>query len=116
MNTLMAKSTDPLSAKPGHQVRQEVLPGMLMWEHKNVTLRRFVKHLWRLARARDVVWDPKDLMPSLASPVLLSYYYFLCYRQKLELPDLFQWHLIWEPSPDSLEGRDNGETSEACIS
>ncbi|KAE8376402.1 hypothetical protein BDV26DRAFT_265667 [Aspergillus bertholletiae] len=86
----------------GYEVQKEVLPGMLMWEHKNVTLKRYLRHIWRVIKAQDVVWNWLDLMPSLASPFLLTYYYKLCHRHKLTLPELFQWDLIWEPSDEQL--------------
>ncbi|KAL6238421.1 hypothetical protein BDW75DRAFT_201735 [Aspergillus navahoensis] len=95
--------TNPPRGKLGCDIPREVLPGMLMWEHKDVNIRRYLNHMWRLVRARDVVWDWIDMMPSLASPVLLTYYYILCHRHKLELPDLFQWHVIWEPTEESLK-------------
>ncbi|KAL4932553.1 uncharacterized protein BDV17DRAFT_254670 [Aspergillus undulatus] len=101
--TMDKEFTEPPRGKLGTEIRREVVPGMLMWEHKDATMRRYLKHMWRLVRARDIVWDWVDVMPSLASPVLLTYYYILCHRHELELPDLFQWHLIWEPTKESLE-------------
>ncbi|RHZ55343.1 hypothetical protein CDV55_102000 [Aspergillus turcosus] len=93
----------PPHTSQGREVRREVIPGMLMWEHKHVTLERYLKHVWRLVSARDIIWNWSDLMPSLASPFLLTYLYTLCRWRKLTLPDLFQWDLIWEPQKESLE-------------
>ncbi len=99
----MDEFTDPPRGRRGKEIRREVFPGMLMWETKGVNVRRYLRHMWRLVRARDVVWDWADVMPSLASPVLLTYYYILCRRHQLQLQDLFQWHLIWEPTEESLQ-------------
>jgi hypothetical protein len=70
---------------------------MMMWEHRNVTLAQYLTHIWRLVSTRDVVWDWCDLIPSLASPFLLTSYYVMCKRRGLTLPEMFQWDLIWEP-------------------
>ncbi|KKK15990.1 hypothetical protein P175DRAFT_0525251, partial [Aspergillus ochraceoroseus IBT 24754] len=94
----------PPHASSGGAIHREVIPGMLMWEHKNVTVSRYLKHIWRLISARDIIWNWSDLMPSLASPFLLTYYYALCRQCNLTLPNLFQWDLIWEPpSKESLD-------------
>lgn len=95
--------TDPPDAKPNRGVKSEVIPGMFMWEHRRVALRRYLKHYWRLITAHDVIWSWRDFMPSLASPFLLSYYYILCQQRGLMLPELFQWDLIWEPTDEQLE-------------
>ncbi|KAL2834141.1 hypothetical protein BJY01DRAFT_239203 [Aspergillus pseudoustus] len=95
-----AEFTGPPRGRLGLPIRRQVFPGMLMWEHRGVNVPRYLKHMWRLVRARDIVWDWVDVMPSLASPVLLTYYYILCQRHKMKLPDLFQWQLIWEPTQD----------------
>lgn len=95
--------TVPRRGRLGTEFRRQVFPGMMMWERKGVNLKRYLKHMWRLVRARDVVWDWADVMPSLASPVLLTYYYILCREHRLQLADLFQWHMIWEPTEESLE-------------
>ncbi|OJJ35959.1 hypothetical protein ASPWEDRAFT_41183 [Aspergillus wentii DTO 134E9] len=100
---LGAGSINPPFINPDRGVKTQVLPGMLMWEHRRVNMKRYLKHLWRLIRARDVIWKWTDFMPSLASPFLLSYYYKLCWRHHLTLPELFQWDLIWEPTDELLE-------------
>lgn len=98
-----AVSIHPPYAKPGRGIKTEVIPGMFMWDHRKVTLGRYLEHFWRLITAHDVIWNWMDCMPSLASPLLMLYYYILCRRHGLALPELFQWDLIWEPTDEQLE-------------
>ncbi|KAJ9619922.1 hypothetical protein H2203_008196 [Taxawa tesnikishii (nom. ined.)] len=89
---------EPPKTKLGNQPQAEVTPGMMMWEHEKATPRVYARHMLRLMKANDVVWKGRDAMPTIAQPFLLTEYYKLC-RQKggMELPDLFQMDLLWEP-------------------
>lgn len=76
-----------LRAQPG--CKRQVGPGMLMWEHKNANFRRYVEHMKRLLRARDVMFSLGDIWPVLMQPFLLTSYYEICReRGKISLPDM----------------------------
>lgn len=87
----------PPKSKLGRSPRIQVTPGMMMWEHKNATPKTYARHMRRLVGTRDVVWKMRDVMPSLMQPFLLTTYYQLCRETGLQLPELFQMQLIWEP-------------------
>jgi len=77
-----------LVAKPdsGRQVRS----GMLMWEHKNATFRRYIEHMKRLLLAHDVVFSWTDICPVLVQPFLLTSYYEICReRGGVSLADMY---------------------------
>ncbi|THC94569.1 hypothetical protein EYZ11_005968 [Aspergillus tanneri] len=64
---LIGRGTESFIEPPrtllGLAFERQVIPGMLMWEHKNFTLKRFLKHVWRLVKTRDVwdlIWEPTD--------------------------------------------------------
>lgn len=68
-----------------------------MWEHKNATLSVWASHMRRLVLARDVIWRWLDPIPTVAQPFLLTEYYRICRREGLQLPEMFQRELVWEP-------------------
>jgi hypothetical protein len=77
-----------LIAKPdsGRQVGS----GMLMWEHKNATFRRYMEHMKRLILAHDVVFSWTDICPVLMQPFLLTSYYEICReRGGVSLADMY---------------------------
>lgn len=78
-------------------MRRQVAPGMLMWEYRHVTLRQFARHMWRLVSSRDVVFSWTDLLPTLMQPFLLTSYYQICRERGMDLPEMFQWDVAWEP-------------------
>lgn len=40
-------------------------------------------------------------MPTIAQPFLLTKYYQMCRQTGLQLPELFQQHMLWEPQYDA---------------
>ncbi|KAG8918808.1 hypothetical protein FRC01_001643 [Tulasnella sp. 417] len=90
----------PSLAKIG--AHRQVAPGMLMWEKKDVNLKRYLQHQKRLMSSRDVVFTTKDLLPVLMQPFLLTSYYKICQERKMKLPEMFQWDLTWEPQGEEL--------------
>ncbi|OCK84524.1 hypothetical protein K432DRAFT_260382, partial [Lepidopterella palustris CBS 459.81] len=87
----------------GHPAKRQVGPGMMMWEHRRAGVRQWLMHMWRLVSATDVVWNVHDAMPSLMSPFLLTAYYEICRERKLQLPEMFQWDVVWEPDEVKME-------------
>ncbi|KAF2171917.1 hypothetical protein M409DRAFT_63457 [Zasmidium cellare ATCC 36951] len=87
----------PKTRALGRESHFQVAAGMLMWEHKNATLSVWASHMRRLVLARDVVWRWLDPMPTVAQPFLLTEYYRICRREGLQLPEMFQRELVWEP-------------------
>ena len=89
-------SRPELAAKPGRS--RQTGPGMLMWEHKEATLKRYFEHLTRLFGTKDVMWSWKDIFPMLMQPFLLASYYRICHEKGgIPLPEMFQSDLVWEP-------------------
>lgn len=99
--------TDPsqpsLIARPG--VRKQVAPGMLMVpvkSHSNV--KEYLRHMKRLMGTRDVMFNARDVGPSLMQPFLLTSYYEICReRGGMRLADMFQWDLTFEPQGEDLK-------------
>jgi hypothetical protein len=78
---------EELRAKPGS--KRQVWPGMLMWEHENANFRRYMEHMGRLLRSRDVIFSWTDICPVLVQPFLLTSYYEICReRGGMSLPDM----------------------------
>lgn len=104
--TLLAKAlTDPRHETPslaqtGHH--RQVAPGMMMWDNRDVNVTRYVEHMKRLTSSRDVVFAFNDILPTLMQPFLLTSYYKICQERNLNLPEMFQWDLTWEPSGQKL--------------
>ncbi len=96
--------TEPHLTRFGRTPRAMVAPGMLMWEHKKASPKQFLAHMRRLMSTKDVIWKTGDLMPSLMQPFLLATYYQICRERQLELPEMFQWDVTWEPTGEELEG------------
>jgi len=90
----------PIARRPAHV---QVSAGMMMWEHKDATLGVWVKHMGRLMGTRDVVFRWTDLMPTIAQAFLLTTYYKMCRSEGLQLPELFQHQVLWEPKGEHLE-------------
>lgn len=91
-----------LVARPG--VRKQVAPGMLMVPARaHTNLKEYLNHMYRLMTAKDVMFNGRDLGPSLMQPFLLTSYYQIC-REKggMKLKDMFQWDLIWEPGREDM--------------
>lgn len=90
----------PPRTKLGRPSRAQVAAGMLMWEHKNATPKVYLRHMARLMGTHDVTWKGRDMMPSLIQPFLLTTYFSMCRETGLQLPELFQMQLLWEPKWD----------------
>jgi len=97
----LSKETDlpivPPETRLGHPSHVQVGAGMLMWEHKQASFGVWAKHIQRLMGTRDIVWKTRDAMPTIAQPFLLTKYYQMCRQTGLQLPELFQQHVLWEP-------------------
>ncbi|EME89448.1 uncharacterized protein MYCFIDRAFT_210094 [Pseudocercospora fijiensis CIRAD86] len=87
----------------GRESHFQVAAGMLMWEHKNASFKVWLSHMRRLVFTRDVIWKFRDPMPTIAQPFLLTEYYHACRKQGVQLPELFQQQLIWEPKGEEME-------------
>ncbi len=91
-----------LLARPGS--KKQVAPAMLMVplkSHSNV--KQWIKHMARLMSTRDVMFNLKDLGPTLMQPFLLTSYYKICQeRGGMKLKDMFQWDVAWEPRGEDL--------------
>lgn len=87
----------PPKSKLNRESHFQVAAGMMMWEHKNATLRVWAEHMKRLVGTRDVVWKWRDPMPTIAQPFLLTEYYRICRKKGLQLPVMFQEQLVWVP-------------------
>jgi hypothetical protein len=72
-------------------------------EHEHPTFAVWAKHMRRLLFTRDVVWDWRDPMPTIAQPFLLTKYYSMCRKSGLRLSDFFRRDILWEPSDAELE-------------
>lgn len=59
----------------GKESHVQVAAGMIMWQHKDATVRVWLKHMKRLVFTRDVIWKWRDPMPTIAQPLLLTEYY-----------------------------------------
>lgn len=84
---------------------RQVGPGMLMWEHKNANFKRYIEHMIRLIKARDVVFSWTDVCPVLVQPFLLTSYYEICReRGGISLADMYVPHLLASPPFASILG------------
>jgi glutathione synthase/RimK-type ligase-like ATP-grasp enzyme len=85
-------------------IKKQVAPAMLMVpvnSHSN--LKQYFKHMARLISTKDVMFDKKDLGPTLMQPFLLTSYYKICQEKGgMKLKDMFQWDLTWEPQGEEL--------------
>ncbi|KAK4545305.1 hypothetical protein LTR36_003485 [Oleoguttula mirabilis] len=77
--------------------------GLLIWEHQDDTISAWAKHMAHLMGTRDVVWCWRDLMPTMAQPFLLTEYYRICRQTGLQLPDLLESQVSWEPKGEQLK-------------
>lgn len=106
-NTLSQTTKDDYTSPPrtntGNQPRRQLAPGMMMWEHKKAGVKVWAKHMGRLMGSRDVMWKWRDIGPVLMQPFLLTAYYKICQEKKLDLPDMFQYDVTWEPDGEHLE-------------
>jgi len=93
----------PPETRLGHPSHAQISAGMLMWEHKEASWGTWAKHMRHLVGTRDVVWKTRDCMPTIAQPFLLTEYYRMCRQSGLQLPELFQQHVLWEPHYDAKE-------------
>lgn len=91
----------PSLARTGHH--RQVAPGMMMWDKKDVTMKRYLQHQKRLMSSRDVVFTTHDMLPVVMQPFLLTSYYKICQERHQRLPEMFQWDLTWEPSGEELQ-------------
>ncbi|KAF8470640.1 hypothetical protein BDZ91DRAFT_637671, partial [Kalaharituber pfeilii] len=66
-------------------------------------MRQYMEHMGRLMGSKDVMFSKGDLVPSLMQPFLLTSYYEICRERKMNLPEMFQWDLTWEPRGESVE-------------
>ncbi|KAG8974039.1 hypothetical protein FRC05_007955 [Tulasnella sp. 425] len=80
----------PSLAKIG--AHRQIAPGMMMWEKKDVNVKRYLQHQKRLMSSQDVVF----------TPFLLTSYYKICQERKMKLPEMFQWDLTWEAQGEEL--------------
>ncbi|KAK5128768.1 hypothetical protein LTR85_000101 [Meristemomyces frigidus] len=97
---LIQPPTTTFSGRPAHV---QVSAGMMMWEHKDASLGVWATHMKHLMGTRDVVFRWRDLMPTIAQPFLLTEYYRMCRQTGLQLPDLFQMQVLWEPKGEQLK-------------
>ncbi|CAZ81183.1 unnamed protein product [Tuber melanosporum] len=93
--------SSPAVAKPG--ARRQIIPGMLMWSKKGAGLGEYLRHMRRLMETKDVIFNKRDLLPSLMQPFLLTSYYEICRERKMNISTMFQWDLVWEPGKEQLE-------------
>jgi hypothetical protein len=85
-----------LAARPGRA--RQTGPGMMMWEHKKASSKRYLQHLGRLLGTKDVMWSWSDLLPVLMQPFLLAGYYRICHdKGGMPLPEMFQSDVVWYP-------------------
>ncbi len=85
-----------MAARPGRA--RQTGPGMMMWEHKEASFKRYLTHLARLLGTKDVMFSWRDLGPVLVQPFLLASYYRICHdRGGMPLPEMFQSDVIWKP-------------------
>lgn len=92
----------PLAARPG--IRRQVVPGMLMVPSRgHADLKEYLRHMGRLMGTRDVLFNVRDIGPSLMQPFLLTSYYKICQEKGgMPLKDMFQSDVIWEPKGEHL--------------
>ncbi|KAI9885717.1 MAG: hypothetical protein M1823_002482 [Watsoniomyces obsoletus] len=92
----------PVVARPGP--KKQVAPAMLMVplkSHPNV--KQWIRHLFRLMSTRDVMFNARDLGPTLMQPFLLTSYYKICQEKGgMKLKDMFQWDVTWGPRGEDL--------------
>jgi len=104
-NWLSEAFTNPLSDR--HDAKEgwarQLLPGMLMWEHKDISKKQRAQHMKRLAKTRDVTFAKTDPGPAIMQPVLYISYAKRCHEKNLILKELFQWDMLWEPSAAELK-------------
>jgi len=93
----------PPETRLGNTSHVQIGAGMLMWEHKQASLGVWAKHIERLIKTNDIVWKTRDPMPTIAQPFLLTTYYKMCRESGLQLPELFQQHVLWEPQYDAKD-------------
>jgi hypothetical protein len=76
---------------------------MLMWSHKKISPKEYVRHMKRLMGTKDVMFSKHDLLPSLMQPFLLTSYYEICRERKMDIPTMFQWDVVWEPTGEHMK-------------
>lgn len=67
-----------------------------MFPHEHPSILAWAKQMKRLIFTRDVVWNWKDPMPTIAQPFLLTEYYRMARRSGLQLSASFQQQLSWD--------------------
>jgi len=104
-NWLSEAFTNPASERHDakHGWTRQLFPGMLMWEHKGLPAKTRLQHVKRFASTRDVTFAKTDPGPAVMQPVLYMSYARLCHEKKLELKELFQWDMLWEPTAIELK-------------
>ncbi|TGZ79654.1 hypothetical protein EX30DRAFT_355680 [Ascodesmis nigricans] len=80
---------------PTPNTKRQLAPGMMMWKKSERGAKAWLQHMKRLMGSKDVIFNKRDLWPSLMQPFLLTSYYEICREQKRKLPDMFQWELCW---------------------
>jgi hypothetical protein len=91
--------TSRILHRPAHA---QVSAGMLMWEHKDATLKVWATHMARLVGTRDVVFAWRDIMPTISQPFLLSVYFQEARKAGIQMPQIFQQPLLWKPDGQHL--------------
>lgn len=92
----------PIVPRPG--AKRQLAPGMMMWKKSERGAKAWLRHMKRLMGSKDVIFNKRDIGPSLMQPFLLTSYYEICREQKRKLPDMFQWELCWvEERPPTRE-------------
>jgi len=82
---------------------RQLVPGMLMWEHSNVSGKQRMQHTKRVLKTRDVTFGKNDPIPALMQPFLYITYIKQCRAKDLKLKELFQWDMIWDPTQEELK-------------
>jgi glutathione synthase/RimK-type ligase-like ATP-grasp enzyme len=83
--------------------KMQMIPGMLMWENTSGSKRVKAQHMRRLFGTHDILFSIADPAPALMQPFLYATYVKRCREQNLQLKELFQWDLIWDPTDPELD-------------
>lgn len=86
--------TKPIYPKPG--THKQLTIGMVMygWRKRacpNNSLGRFFREVF----VRDVIFDPNDLLPLIAQPIIFTAIWFKSLKQQLTLPAFFMYDYEW---------------------
>jgi hypothetical protein len=114
---LAQSMTEPVTGtppKPGPVVvpqkgtKRQFAPGMLIVpQHTYATKKEYRRHLKRLVKSRDVICSFRDVLPLpvLLLQPLVQTCYFKCWQPKsgIDIPNMLQADLLWEPVGEDLE-------------